>query len=60
MVFLLSKIHLFNPENGAKAYSYFGTIVKRWLIVYNTKNYGKKIQNIQINDLNNYSNLRST
>ena len=57
MVFLLSKIHLFNPENGAKAYSYFGTIVKRWLIVYNTKNYGKKIQNIQINDLSNYSNL---
>ena len=57
MVFLLSKIHLFNPDNGAKAYSYFGTIVKRWLIVYNTKNYGKKIQNIQINDINNYSNL---
>jgi len=57
MVFLLSKIHLFNPENGAKAYSYFGTIVKRWLIVYNTKNYGKKIQNIQITDINNYSNL---
>ena len=23
MVFLLSKIHLFNPENGAKTYSYF-------------------------------------
>ena len=57
MVFLLSKIHLFNPDNGAKAYSYFGTIVKRWLIVYNTKNYGKKIQNIQINDISNYSNL---
>tara|TARA_B100000795_G_scaffold214652_1_gene168440 strand:+ start:232 stop:1050 length:819 start_codon:yes stop_codon:yes gene_type:complete len=60
ITFLLSKIHLFNPENGAKAYSYFGTIVKRWLIVYNTKNYGKKIQNIQINDLANYSNLDST
>ena len=59
MVFLLSKIHLFNPENGAKAYSYFGTIVKRWLIVYNTKNYGKKIKNIQITDLANYSNLDS-
>ena len=57
MVFLLSKIHLFKPEKGAKAYSYFGTIVKRWLIVYNTKNYGKKIKNIQINDLANYSNL---
>ena len=60
ITFLLSKIHLFNPANGAKAYSYFGTIVKRWLIVYNTKNYGKKIQNIQINDLNAYSNLDSS
>ena len=57
MVFLLSKIHLFNPENGAKAYSYFGTIVKRWLIVYNQKNYGNKIKNISISDLNNYSQL---
>ena len=37
IVFLLSKIHLFDPSRGAKAYSYFGTIVKRWLIVYNTK-----------------------
>ena len=57
MTFLLSKIHLFNPENGAKAYSYFGTIVKRWLIVYNQKNYKKKINNIPITDLSNYSNL---
>ena len=57
IVFLLSKIHLFNPENGAKAYSYFGTIVKRWLIVYNTKNYGNKIKNIAISDLNHYSQL---
>jgi len=57
ITFLLSKIHLFNPANGAKAYSYFGTIVKRWLIVYNTKNYSKKIKNIQITDLANYSNL---
>ena len=36
--FLLSKIHLFNPEKGAKAYSYFGTIAKRYLIISNTKN----------------------
>ena len=57
ITFLLSKIHLFNPGNGAKAYSYFGTIVKRWLIVYNQKNYGKKIKNIAIDDLNNYSQL---
>ena len=60
ITFLLSKIHLFNPENGAKAYSYFGTIVKRWLIVYNQKNYSKKITNINIMDLNSYSNLDST
>ena len=38
MIFLLDKIHLFDPSKGAKAYSYFGTIVKRWLIVYNNKN----------------------
>jgi hypothetical protein len=33
------KIGKFNPSIGAKAYSYFGTIVKRWLINYNNKNY---------------------
>ena len=46
ITFLLSKIHLFDPTNGAKAYSYFGTIVKRWLILYNTKNYKKKIKKV--------------
>lgn len=35
------KISKFDPTNGAKAYSYFGTIVKRWLINYNNKNYKK-------------------
>lgn len=43
IIFLLTKIHLFDPSKGAKAYSYFGTIVKRWLILYNDKNYKKKI-----------------
>ena len=33
ITFLLSKLHLFNPDNGAKAYSYFGTITKNWLII---------------------------
>ena len=51
ITFLLSKIHLFNPDNGAKAYSYFGTIVKRWLIVYNTKNYKKRIIKAPVDDL---------
>ena len=56
IVFLLTKIHLFNPENGAKAYSYFGTIVKRWLIVYTQKNYGNLVNNISIDSLNEHSN----
>jgi len=51
IVFLLSKIHLFNPNNGAKAYSYFGTIVKRWCILYNDKNYKKKINKSPISEL---------
>jgi len=51
IIFLLSKIHLFNPENGAKAYSYFGTIVKRWLILYNDKNYKKKVQKSSVESL---------
>ncbi len=36
---LEEKIMKFDANNGAKAYSYFGTIVKRWLINYNNKNY---------------------
>lgn len=34
-----------------KAYSYFGTIAKRWLILYNEKNYNKKISKSDIGDL---------
>ena len=48
ITFLLSKMHLFDPGRGAKAYSYFGTIVKRWLILYNTKNYKKKINKVGV------------
>ena len=58
ITFLLSKLHLFNPENGAKAYSYFGTITKNWLIVYNTKNYKKRVQKAPVDELfkdDNYS-----
>jgi hypothetical protein len=49
--FLLSKIHLFNPEKGAKAYSYFGTIAKRYLIISNTKNYKKRVDKAPITEL---------
>jgi len=44
-VLLEEKIDKFDPTNGAKAYSYFGTIVKRWLINYSNKNY-KKLKQI--------------
>ena len=44
--FLLTKMHLFDPSKGAKAYSYFGTIVKRWLILYNEKNYKKRVNSV--------------
>ena len=51
ITFLLSRMHLFDPTKGAKAYSYFGTIVKRWLILYNTKNYNKKIKKVDVDVL---------
>lgn len=38
IAFLLEKLHLYNQSKG-KAYSYFGTIAKRYLIVYNNNNY---------------------
>jgi len=50
ITFLLSKIHLFDPSKGAKAYSYFGTITKNYLIVSNTKNYKKRIDKADISE----------
>lgn len=38
IAFLLEKLHLYDESKG-KAYSYFGTIAKRYLIVYNNSNY---------------------
>jgi hypothetical protein len=46
--FLLSKLHLFDPTKGAKAYSYFGTIAKRYLIMTNSKNYKRKIDKVGV------------
>lgn len=56
--FLLRKIHRFDPSKGAKAYSYFGTIAKRYLINENKKNYKKKVDKAPIDILEtdeNYS-----
>ena len=48
ITFLLSKIHLYDQSKGAKAYSYFGTIAKRYLILSNQKNYKKRIDTAPI------------
>lgn len=40
-VIVEEKIMKFDPTVGAKAYSYFGTIIKRWLINYNNNNFKK-------------------
>jgi hypothetical protein len=40
VVFLLEKFHRYDQSQG-KAYSFFGTIAKRYLIVYNENNYKK-------------------
>ena len=58
ITYLLSKIHLFDPSRGAKAYSYFGTIVKRWLILYNTKNYKKRVQKVDVIELDRNDDFR--
>ena len=41
ITFLLSKLHKYSKDKG-KAFSYFGTIAKRWLIAYNETNYKKR------------------
>ncbi len=44
VIFMMSKMHMFDPSLGFKAFSYFGTIGKRWLIIYNQKNYNKLLK----------------
>src|SRR6056300_1583071 len=51
ITFLLSKLDMFDPTRGAKAYSYFGTIAKRYLILSNQKNYKKRIDKAPVSVL---------
>jgi len=51
ITFLLSKIHLYDQTKGTKAYSYFGTIAKRYLILSNQKNYKKRVDTLSIDVL---------
>lgn len=49
--FLLQKLDLYDQSKG-KAYSYFGTIAKRYLIIYNQKNYKKLVSKTEIGEQN--------
>jgi len=51
VTFLLEKLHLYDQSKG-KAYSYFGTIAKRYLIVYNNNNYKKLQEHADVEELN--------
>lgn len=44
------KISRFDPSYGAKAFSYFGTIIKRWLIAYSNTNYARKKRQVSIDN----------
>jgi len=50
IAFLLEKLHLYNQEKG-KAYSYFGTIAKRYLIVYNNNNHKRLKTKAPVDDV---------
>ena len=50
--FLLEKLHLYKQDKG-KAFSYFGTIAKRYLILYNNNNYKKLKQKAEVDAVDN-------
>jgi len=50
--FLLEKLHLYKQDKG-KAFSYFGTIAKRYLILYNNNNYKKLKQRAEVDAIDN-------
>ena len=59
---LLEKLHLYRQEKGA-AYSYFGTIAKRYLIVFNKNNYKKIQEKAEVEEIDEdktilYNNIR--
>jgi hypothetical protein len=51
IVFLLNKIHLYDQSKGTKAFSYFGTIAKRYLILSNQNNYKKQIEKTPLSSI---------
>jgi hypothetical protein len=56
VTFLLEKLHRYDQSKG-KAFSYFGTIAKRYLIVYNNTNYKKIQEHASIEDIDEDKNI---
>jgi len=56
VTFLLEKLHLYDQSKG-KAFSYFGTIAKRYLIVYNNNNYKKLQERADVEELDEDKNF---
>jgi hypothetical protein len=51
ITFLLSKLHLYDQSKGTKAFSYFGTIAKRYLILSNQTNYKKRVDTSPVSSI---------
>jgi hypothetical protein len=49
---MLQKLHLYDTTKG-KAYSYFGTIAKRYLIAYCQRNYNRVVEKKSIENVDN-------
>ena len=56
VTFLLEKLHLYDQSKG-KAYSYFGTIAKRYLIIYNNNNYKKLQEHAEVEEIDEDKNI---
>ena len=52
----MKKLHLYDQSKG-KAYSYFGTIAKRYLIIYNNNNYKKLQERADVEEIDEDKNI---
>jgi hypothetical protein len=50
VAFLLQKLHLYKKDKG-KAYSYFGTIAKRYLIIYDAECYKRQKEKASLDEV---------
>lgn len=51
MSFVTYKMRKYDPEKGCKAFSYYGTIAKNYMLAQRTKKYNNKIKTVDIEDV---------